>query len=215
MSHKRVILLLTIAAGSALAAGCARTPGPGLARGEQIFDTCVPCHGPAGLGSPVIGAPQIAGLPKWYLVAQLNKFKAGIRGAHRDDLEGARMRPMARSLYRPGDLESVAEYVSRLKPVRPAPTLQGGSVAAGQARFTGLCITCHGADAGGNPTIGAPPLNHQADWYMLSQLKKFKSGQRGASAADPTGAQMAAMALTMVDTVGMEDVIAYIRTLQK
>ncbi len=215
MSQKAVILLLAVGAWAAFAAGCAQTPGPGLARGEQIYDTCVPCHGQEGLGNARIGAPEIAGLPKWYVVAQLTKFKGAIRGAHPDDDAGQRMRPMARSLYRPGDVESVAEYVGTLKPAKPHATLVGGDPNAGQARFTSVCIACHGPEAAGTEPLGAPPLNHQADWYMYAQLQKFKSGLRGAHPDDGTGAQMRAMAMTLEDTTAMKDVIAYIRTLQK
>jgi cytochrome c oxidase subunit 2 len=215
LSRKAVILLLGVGTGAALVAGCATTPGPGLARGAQIYDTCVPCHGPAGYGNARIGAPEIAGLPTWYIVAQLTKFKGAIRGAHPDDAEGARMRPMARALYRAGDLESVAQYVATLRPEVPAATLHGGDAAAGQARYTGICVTCHGADASGNEGMGAPPLRHQSDWYMFAQLEKFRSGLRGAHPEDVTGAQMAAMSLTLEDTTAMKDVIAYIRTLQK
>ena len=163
MPQKSVILLLAVTTWAVIAVGCAQTPGPGLARGKQIYDTCVPCHGKGGLGNANLRAPEIAGLPKWYLVAQLTKFKGGIRGAHPDDAEGARMRPMARSLYRTGDVESVAEYVASLKPAKPAATLRGGDAGAGQTRFMGLCIACHGPTAGGNQALGAPPLDHQAD----------------------------------------------------
>lgn len=215
MSQKAVILLLAVSAWAAFAAGCAQTPGPGLARGEQIYDTCVPCHGTNGLGNARIGAPEIAGLPKWYVVAQLTKFKGGIRGAHPDDDAGQRMRPMARSLYRNGDVESVAEYVATLKPEKPHVTMPGGDVNAGQTRFTSVCIACHGPEAAGTEALGAPPLNHQADWYMFAQLQKFKSGMRGAHPDDGMGAQMRAMAMTLEDTTAMKDVIAYIRTLQK
>lgn len=217
MSRHTSILVLAVAtvAGSALAAGCAQTPGPGLARGRQIYDTCQPCHGKAGLGNAALGAPEIAGLPKWYLVAQLTKFQSGMRGAHPDDGEGARMRPMARSLYRPGDVESVAEYVATLRPERPAALMEGGDAAAGEASFTSICITCHGADASGNEALGAPPLGHQSDWYMLAQLSKFRSGLRGAHPEDVSGAQMAAMSQTLADSAAMRNVIAYIRTLQK
>lgn len=195
--------------------GCAPTPGPGLARGAQVFDSCVPCHGAKGLGDRTLGAPEIAGLPEWYVAAQLVKFQHSLRGAHPDDDAGQRMRPMARSLYRPGDLESVAKYVATLRPEKPHATLAAGNPEAGATRYTTICTTCHGPDASGNEALGAPPLDHQADWYMLAQLAKFKSGLRGAHPDDATGAQMAAMSQTLEDSTAMHDVIAYIRTLQK
>ena len=196
-------------------AGCAQTPGPGLARGTQLYGTCVPCHGRDGLGNETLAAPAIAGLPRWYVERQLTNFKSSMRGASPQDMEGARMRPMARSLYRAGDIASVAEYVATLTGRVPAPTMVQGDTAAGRVRYQSVCITCHQEDGNGNEALGAPPLTHQHDWYMMSQLGKFKTGLRGAHPDDAMGAQMAAMANTLEDSTAMHDVIAFIRTLQK
>ena len=195
--------------------GCGGHARAGIARGADLYDTCRPCHGDAGAGSELLGAPSIAGLPLWYLEAQLTKFRAGIRGAHPSDMEGHRMRPMARSLNIEGDVSSVAQYVASLPP-RPAPqTLTGGDAAAGAARYTTVCVVCHGPDAMGLEAMGAPTLVNQADWYMVRQLDKFKSGVRGADPRDVQGAQMAAMSSTLENHQAMLDVIAYIRTLRK
>lgn len=214
MLRKAPILLCALAAVAALAAGCAQTPGPGLARGQQLYDTCVPCHGRNGGGNAGLGAPAIAGLPEWYLTAQLTKFKDGIRGAHPDDMEGARMRPMAKTLYRPGDLESAAQYVAKMAPVGQPATLAGGDAAVGEGLYA-VCAACHGPDAKGNQDLGSPPIAGQSDWYLYAQLQKFKSGMRGAHPDDATGQQMAAMAQTLEDTTAMKNVLAYIRTLSK
>jgi cytochrome c553 len=215
LSRKALFLPLATLCVATWIAGCAQTPGPGLARGEQIFENCVPCHGKDGLGNTDLGAPEIAGLPKWYLERQLMDFKMAMRGAHPRDSTGARMRPMARALYRPGDIASVAEYVATLQPRVPRWTSTHGDTAAGRAHFQTVCITCHQADGTGNEALGAPPLTHQYDWYMFGQLEKFKSGMRGAHPDDAMGAQMAAMSQTLEDTTAMHDVLAYIRTLQK
>ena len=205
---------LTCALALAIFAGCGGAPRSGIARGNQLYDTCVPCHGDRGHGDRVLGAPSIAGLPQWYLDAQINKFARGIRGAHPDDMEGARMRPMARTLKNASDVASVAEYVASLAPFRPADTYPAGDVEAGRTRYDGLCVTCHGPNGTGNQELGSPDLTHQADWYMLAQLKKFKGGMRGAHPEDIQGAQMAAMSQTLEDDQAMKDVIAYIRTLR-
>ena len=215
MSRKALVLTFAALYGAALLAGCGSTPGPGLARGEQIYSTCVPCHGKDGLGNQTLGAPSIAGLPRWYLERQLDHFKTAMRGAHPQDMEGARMRPMARSLYREGDVASVAEYVSGLKGRVPSPTIADGDTANGRMRYQSICITCHQEDGSGNEPLGAPPLTHQHDWYMASQLAKFKSGMRGAHPEDVMGAQMAAMSSTLEDTTAIHNVVAFIRTLQK
>jgi cytochrome c553 len=212
--RKAPILLFAIASASAILAGCAQTPGPGLARGRDLYDTCVPCHGRDGAGNLTLGAPSIAGMPEWYVTAQLAKFKGAIRGAHPDDMEGARMRPMAKTLYRPGDLESVSKWVAQMKPVPQGPTLAGGDAAVGEGLYA-VCAACHGPDARGNQDMSAPPIAGQADWYMYAQLQKFKNGMRGAHPEDVTGQQMAAMSTTLEDTTAMKNVLAYIRTLSK
>lgn len=212
LSRKAYVGLIFAAALSALLAGCGVGTRTRTAHGHDVFKTCVPCHGENGGGSLELRAPAIAGLPDWYITAELTKFKGNIRGAHPDDSEGHRMRPMARTLYHPGDVEAVAGYVSHLKPVWVAPTLKG-NVTAGQQRYTTLCIACHGADAHGTQALSAPPLAGQADWYLVTQLKKFKSGMRGMHPEDGTGSQMRTMSLTLTDTTAMHDVVAYIKTL--
>lgn len=196
-----------------LAVGCGGSQGS-AARGQELFDTCVPCHGTHGGGDPTLNAPSIAGMPEWYVRDQLTKFKGGIRGAHPDDAEGAKMRPMARTLHRPGDVEAVAGYVAGLPPVRTQHTLTGGDAASGQAKYA-VCLACHGVDGRGNEALHAPPLADRADWYMLAQLRKFKSGMRGAHPQDIFGSQMRAMAMTLTDDQAMQDVVAYIKTLEK
>lgn len=215
MSRKALFLPFALLCAGAWTLGCAQTPGPGLARGEQIFDTCFPCHGHDGLGNASLGAPAIAGLPRWYIERQLANFRSSMRGADPHDPEGARMRPMARSLYRQGDIASVAEYVATLPARVPARAMVAGDTAAGRARYQSVCIACHLEDGDGNEALGAPPLTHQHDWYMLAQIVKFKAGMRGAHPDDPMGAQMAAMSQTLEDSTAMHDVVAYIRTLQK
>ena len=200
----------------AIAAGCEGGGAmSGIARGQALYDTCVPCHGENGAGAQDLRAPSIAGLPQWYVEAQLNKFSKAHRGQHPDDLEGARMRPMARTLKNEAEIKAVAEYVAKMPIRKPATTLAGGNAEAGKARYDGLCVTCHGPDGRGNQDLGSPDLTHQADWYMLSQLQKFKSGMRGAHPEDITGAQMAAMSQTLEDEQAMKDVIAYIRSLHR
>jgi cytochrome c553 len=211
VTRTAIVVLAAWSLTSALV-GCGTNP-PGLARGREVYDTCVPCHGANGGGNHELGAPAIAGLPQWYVQTQLTNFQKGMRGAHPNDLEGARMRPMAKSLHRKGDVESVAEYVTKLPPVPQSATL-GGDPVAGEAAFA-LCATCHGADAKGNKDMGAPTLAGQADWYMYTQLKKFKSGMRGAHPDDAMGAQMAAMSQTLADSTAMLDVVSYVRKLTR
>ena len=193
-------------------AACDATPPPvGMERGAELFETCAPCHGPAAAGDPAIAAPAIAGLPQWYVEEQLRGFQAGFRGKHADDIPGIRMRPMAITLTREGDIESVAEYVASLSATYPASTLHGNA-GAGAGAYV-LCVTCHGADGLGNPDLHAPPIVQLDDWYLLSQLENFKSGARGAAQGDVWGTTMRVNTLAM-DDQAMQDVIAYVQTLR-
>ena len=210
MSRKAFNGLIMLALAAALVAGCGTQSQQ--ERGAQLFKTCAPCHGPQGHGSLELRAPAIAGLPDWYLTGEITKFQHDIRGAHPDDNEGHRMRPMARTLYHTGDVEAVVGYVSRLKAVN-VPAMMGGNVEAGRQRYTTVCIACHGADGHGTQALGAPPIAGQADWYLEAQLKKFKTGMRGAHPQDTQGAMMRAMSSTLPDTLAMRDVVAYVKTL--
>ena len=212
MSRKVLLGVMLAVSAASLTVGCGVGTLSKEARGEQVFKTCQPCHGAMGGGNIDLRAPAIGGLPDWYVTAELTKFKNNVRGAHPDDTEGHRMRPMARTLYHPGDLEAVAEYVSKLPKTSVAPTLHGDA-AAGQRQYSSICIACHGADAKGTQAMNAPPLAGQADWYLYRQLEKFKSGMRGAHPEDITGSQMRAMSTTLVDTMSMLNVVAYIKTL--
>lgn len=207
----RVFLLVVALAASA----CVRPDGAKHALpGKELFGACVACHGEAGQGNATIAAPPIAGLPSWYVEAQLVKFRSGLRGYHASDAEGLRMRPMSRQMMDEGEVKSVSAYVAALAPHKSAPSLTGGDVAAGQASYA-TCLACHGDKGLGNEALKAPPIAGQADWYLLSQLKKFKGGLRGTQAGDISGGQMRPMSMTLVDEQAMKNVVAYVGTLAR
>ena len=207
--HRRLELFATIAA--VFASACSPPP-QGMALGRELFETCQPCHGPEGAGNPDIQAPAIAGLPQWYIEAQLQAFQAGWRGKHHEDLPGLRMRPMAVTLNREGDIPSVAEYVASLPAPFPPSTLQGNA-GAGAVQYEQTCFTCHGPDGRGNELLRAPPIVQLHDWYLVQELQNFKSGARGAHPADTWGTTMRANSILLSDQT-MEDVIAYVQTLR-
>lgn len=183
------------------------------AEADQIFELCVQCHGAQAQGRREFNAPSIAGLPRWYIEAQLKKFRSGARGTHFNDQTGMQMRPMALSFHNDGDLTDVAEFVSKLPRPKVSHELSGGDAARGKTFYT-PCTACHGPDGAGNEQLKAPPLRHASDWYLLTQLKKFREGVRGANPLDLEGASMRPMAATLVDEQAMKDVVAHITTLQ-
>lgn len=213
MKSQATVCLMSLSA--AFAAGCNSAPEAGPERGAYLYENyCAPCHGDAAAGQESIAAPAIAGLPEWYVVRQFDNFQSGVRGTHFDDIEGMRMRPMAKTLKGETDRALVAAYVAGLDAASPPATLQGGDPAKGKALYA-TCAACHGPDASGNEQLGSPSLLTTDDWYQLGQLKKFKTGVRGAHPDDVFGAQMAPMAATLADEQAMTDVVSYIQSLRQ
>lgn len=196
---------------ASLGFGC--TPSGGPTQGKVLYSNCVPCHGDDGGGNASIGVPAIAGQEAEYVALQLNNFKNSIRGTHASDLGGLKMFPMAKTMATDAEVKAVAAYVSRLTPVVPPPTVKG-NVAAGVKLFE-VCAACHKIDGSGNPALKAPSLLTTHDWYLLSQLRNFKSGARGANPKDVGGVQMAPMAMTLANEQAMRDVVAYIASLAR
>lgn len=209
-SRGAALAVLSVAVG--VLVGCSPAGAAKPPTGEALYAYCVSCHGRDGKGNADLAAPAIAGLPQWYVEGQLRKFRTGLRGAHPDDLEGLRMRPMSRTLANDRDVQAVAGYISSLPLAVVPPALSGGNAEAGKASYA-TCTACHGPEGLGNQQLGSPPIAHQADWYLLSQLQKFKAGHRGAVPGDVTGAQMRPMAMTLPSDQAMRDVVAYVKTL--
>jgi cytochrome c553 len=213
-SGLRGATLSLLCALSSVAMGCSVAGPPPTPPGAELFQLCAQCHGETALGNRAVNAPSIAGLPQWYIEAQLKKFKAGGRGTHFDDLTGMQMRPMALSFHSDAEITAAAAYVAALPAQKPAPALTGGDATRGKTLY-GVCTACHQADGSGNEALKAPPLTHANDWYIASSLKKFKAGVRGTNPLDASGALMRPMSQTLVDDQAIEDVVAYIATLQK
>jgi cytochrome c oxidase subunit 2 len=99
--------LIGLSIGTALAAGDA-------ARGKTLFAVCTTCHGPNAEGLQEMNAPALAGREAWYIVRQLQNFKAGVRGSNPNDTYGLQMAPMAQLLADPQAIDDVAAYLSGL-----------------------------------------------------------------------------------------------------
>ncbi len=88
------------------------TVGGDSERGRELWVTCGACHGYAGEGIKALNAPRTAGMSDWYLKRQLQKFQAGIRGRHPDDLYGWQMAEMARVLKEDSAVDDVVAYIN-------------------------------------------------------------------------------------------------------
>jgi cytochrome c553 len=171
---------------------------------------CTTCHGVEGIGNIGIEAPRLAGMEVWYLKRQLENFRAGIRGTHGEDTQGIAMRPMAAKLS-DESIADIVDWVGDWEYV-PAEATVEGDVRQGRTAFQ-ACAACHGADAQGNEALGAPALAGQNDWYLITQLRNFRAGFRGAHQEDTFGSQMVTMSKTLRDDQAVINVVSYINTL--
>jgi cytochrome c oxidase subunit 2 len=183
-----------------------------LAAGKALFAPCAACHGANAGGNQALNAPRTAGQATWYVKRQLQAFKDGIRGTAPGDTYGAQMRPMAMALANEAAIDNVAAYIATLSAPVPPVTVKG-DVIAGKQLYT-TCAACHGAKAEGNQALNAPKLADQDDWYLVRQLKSFKSGVRGSNPKDMFGMQMKPMAATLANDQAIDNVVAYIRSLK-
>ncbi|MFW6092636.1 MAG: c-type cytochrome [Pseudomonadota bacterium] len=181
-------------------------------RGEQLYATCTACHGPEGQGNRALDAPKLAGQAPWYLERQLRYYRTGVRGAHPEDTYGRQMAPMAATLEGDRDVRDVIAYIQTL-PDRPVEATIAGDVERGR-RIYRVCGTCHGWDGQGIHATRAPRQAGLQDWYLARQLRHYKAGIRGGHPEDMYGHQMMQMADTLVDDQAVQDVVAYINTLQ-
>jgi len=82
--------------------------------GKELYMGCSGCHGADAMGNDGLKAPRLAGQKAWYIVTQLNNFKAGLRGTISGDKGGAMMRPMASLLKSDQAVADVAAYLESL-----------------------------------------------------------------------------------------------------
>jgi len=182
------------------------------ARAGNTFDYCLLCHGANANGNYGIRAPKISGMEPWYLTRQLENFASGARGSAAEDASGHEMRPVGHRLKQEGTLDAAVQFIVALESRRPSPTVSGD--AAQGKKLYSTCAACHGAKGEGNVTLQSPALASRSDWYLVTQLRNYRSGLRGAAESDTYGAQMRAVAATLPDDKAVNDVVAYINTLK-
>ena len=182
------------------------------AAGKPLYAACAGCHGVQAEGNAALHAPKLSGQGDWYLNRQLKYYKQGVRGAHDKDVFGKMMAPMAAALVDDSAINNVSAYIGTL-PDNPAPATVKGNANNGRRHYA-TCAACHGANGRGLQAMHAPGLKGMSDWYLVTQLKNFKQGIRGAHPQDLYGGQMAMMAAILTDDRAVDDLVAHISTLK-
>ena len=83
-------------------------------RGKSHYTSCGACHGAQAQGNYALQAPKLAGQDDWYLKRQLENFRNGVRGAHKQDTYGHQMVLMARSLQNEQSIDDLLAYLNTL-----------------------------------------------------------------------------------------------------
>ncbi len=96
-------------------AAVATLKGDAVAGKATYAKVCAACHGPAAKGMLALKAPALAGQSDWYMLGQLQKFRAGIRGSDPRDVTGAQMKAMAGSLPNDQTVTNVVTYIASIK----------------------------------------------------------------------------------------------------
>ena len=178
---------------------------------EAAYAACASCHGAQAQGNPAMSAPALAGQDSAYIMAQLNNFKKGIRGAHEDDQQGKMMAIMAKSLTEQ-TMTSLGAYLADLPPAVSQPS--EGNPVNGNNIYQNSCGGCHGLKAEGNPLLKAPRLSSLDAKYLNLQYQNFAEGVRGAHPDDRYGRQMAFMTSAVTSEKQLRDIIAFITSQQ-
>jgi cytochrome c oxidase subunit 2 len=86
------------------------------ARGARIYSAnCAACHGKDGAGSWATDAPALAGMDDWYMKLQLEHYRDGIRGNHREDDYGYQMTSMVKAMRTEQQMDDVITYINSLR----------------------------------------------------------------------------------------------------
>lgn len=111
-----------------------------------------------------------------------------------------------------GSAALLCSLVGALAALLPLTAPAQGDAGRGKALY-GVCATCHGDNGEGRQEMNAPALAGRETWYLVRQLRNFKSGARGSDSRDIYGLQMAPMAQVLADDQAIDDVVAYIGSL--
>ena len=172
---------------------------------------CATCHGQAGEGIEEAKAPALAGLPDWYVLEQIAKFRQGLRSEARD--ESGFVAEMHREAVDLDDplFRQLAIHIASLPVKRPKRTVSGDPEQGSQP-YQELCAACHGNVGQGDAVKRTPPLHGFQDWYLVEQIRRFRVGLRKADPAHGESLEMHAMALRFPSLHEAREIALYINS---
>jgi cytochrome c553 len=172
MKHALTRSLLVAAA---VAAPLSASAEPDMERGKALNRQCALCHGQHAQG--ILGGkyPRLAGLPDYYLLEMMEKYKAGTLEYPAMTVVGG-LRNLSQE-----DLESLAAYISDIDLAEVAPLdipTAPGDIENGKDLYKWDCKTCHGRKGQGKARKESPPLRGQYTEYLARQIDLFLKKER-------------------------------------
>lgn len=83
-----------------------------ITNGGKLFTSkCGACHGGQGWGNEALFTPRLTVIGDWYLIRQVNNFKASMRGVHEDAKYGRQMAMMAKTVS-DEELNDIAAFLN-------------------------------------------------------------------------------------------------------
>lgn len=161
---------LSLAALVAMAINIGNAQAADIARGEQLSQTCLGCHGNPGLRNPgpVYSIPLIGGQHAEYIVSALKAYKSKER-SH------GTMQAQAASLS-DEDMADIAAYFAAITGNSRPSQVNAAKASMGE-KASVQCAACHGKSGDGDQP-GFPKLAGQYESYIVQALKDYRSGER-------------------------------------
>lgn len=147
---------------------------------SHFKEKCTICHE----NKEMQRGPNLYGLNSDYLLSQMQAFKQGVRGGNPKNKSAVLMGSVKNNLPATENMYALSEWISS----QPSPAkvfnlkgnLEGGHILAQP------CLACHNQKG----PFPVPDLLSLEPWYLLDQLRKFKSGLRGSHPEDKAGSLM-------------------------
>jgi uncharacterized protein len=166
------------------------------------INDCLLCHS----ANEMQRGPSLEGMREIDFIKQVQKFKQGYRGRADGDHTGILMAEAVEQIS-DDNVKLLAQEFQDLTAKEIIQTVRGNSE-RGEKFYKQLCATCHGVNARGTDLGSA--LWTLEDWYLLSQLRKYKNGQRAYHPDDKESLIMKAVVNDLNDQ-DLKDVIKYLR----
>ena len=140
------------------------------AKGEQLSQTCLGCHGAPGLRNPgpVYSIPMIGGQHPEYIVSSLKAYRSKERSHGTMQAQASNLSDQ--------DMADIGAFFGAMTGNSRPSNVNAQLAKQGQGK-SAICASCHGATGDGENT-GYPKLAGQYESYIAQALKDYRSGDR-------------------------------------